>query len=55
LPGDSAREVFALPPCGATLEGPNLFGTLRSPAFTLARRLGQQLLYKWYGLRDDAS
>ncbi|MGL6109098.1 MAG: NAD(P)/FAD-dependent oxidoreductase [Rubrivivax sp.] len=51
---DAARAVFQLPIYATPLEPPNLFGTVRSPAFAPFRRLGQRVLYKWYGMRDEA-
>jgi glycine/D-amino acid oxidase-like deaminating enzyme len=50
---DVGNDVFTLPIYNAPLEYPNLFGAVRSPAFAPFRRLGQRILYKWYGMRDE--
>ena len=50
---DAGRDVFKLPIYDSPLEYPNLFGLVRSPALAPFRRLGQRVLYQWYGLRDE--
>jgi glycine/D-amino acid oxidase-like deaminating enzyme len=49
-----ADPAFQLPLYNSELEYPNLFELVRSRAFSPFRRLGQQLLYRWYHLRDEA-
>lgn len=46
--------AFQLPLYNSELEYPNLFELVRSRAFSPFRRFGQQLLYRWYHLRDEA-
>ena len=50
---DEGAAVFKLPIYDSPLEYPNLFGRLRSPVWAPFRRMGQRMLYKWYGLRDE--
>ena len=50
---DSGDAVFKLPIYDTPLEYPNMFGSLRSPAWAPFRRIGQRILYKWYWLRDE--
>jgi glycine/D-amino acid oxidase-like deaminating enzyme len=50
---DSGRAVFDLPIYATPLQHPNLFGVIRSPALAPFRRLGQEILYKWYWLKDE--
>jgi glycine/D-amino acid oxidase-like deaminating enzyme len=46
--------AFELPIYNSPLEFPNVMGVVRSPAFAPFRRMGQQVLYRWYALRDEA-
>jgi glycine/D-amino acid oxidase-like deaminating enzyme len=50
---DAGREVFELPIYAQSLPAPNLFGLISSPTLAPFRRLGQSILYQWYGLRDQ--
>jgi glycine/D-amino acid oxidase-like deaminating enzyme len=50
---DVGREVFKLPIYNAPLEYPNVLGAVRSQALAPFRRIGQRILYQWYGLRDE--
>lgn len=52
---DAGVRVFDLPIYSGELEYPNVFGVVRSQAFSPFRRLGQRILYKWYLLRDEKS
>lgn len=49
-----ADEAFRLPIYDSPLEYPNVLNAVRSRAFAPFRRLGQQVLYRWYHLRDEA-
>jgi len=53
LVADAGQAVFKLPIYDSLLQPPNLFGVLRSSALAPFRRLGQRILYKWYGLQDE--
>ena len=46
-------KVFELPIYNSVLEAPNLFNTVRSPAFAPFRRMGQRFLYHWYHMNDE--
>lgn len=46
-------SAFGLPIYAGALEYPNVFNTVRSPAFAPFRRLGQRFLYRWYWTRDE--
>lgn len=46
-------KVFELPIYNSALEAPNLFNTVRSPAFAPFRRMGQRFLYHWYHMNDE--
>ena len=46
-------KAFSLPIYGSQLEYPNVFNTVRSRAFAPFRRVGQNVLYRWYYLRDE--
>ncbi|HOE40357.1 MAG TPA: hypothetical protein PLB25_01795 [Rhodoferax sp.] len=50
---DAGQKVFQLPIYAQPLPAPNLFGLICSPALAPFRRLGQRMLYQWYGLRDQ--
>jgi glycine/D-amino acid oxidase-like deaminating enzyme len=50
---DAGKDVFKLPIYNSPLQAPNLFGVIRSPALAPFRRLGQRILYKWYGWQDE--
>lgn len=50
---DAGNAVFDLPIYNSALEYPNLFGLIRSQAFSPFRRLGQHFLYKWYWWQDE--
>lgn len=47
-------DAFELPIYDSQLEYPNVFNLVRSRAFAPFRRFGQQFLYHWYHLRDEA-
>ena len=49
---DADQSVFSLPIYNSPLPAPQLFGLIQSPALAPFRRLGQRILYQWYGLRD---
>jgi glycine/D-amino acid oxidase-like deaminating enzyme len=49
---DGDLAVFKLPIYDSPLQPPNLFGVVQSPALAPFRRLGQRILYQWWGLRD---
>ena len=46
-------RAFDLPIYQRPLEYPNVFNAVRSRGFAPFRRLGQQMLYRWYYLRDE--
>jgi glycine/D-amino acid oxidase-like deaminating enzyme len=48
-----ADPAFELPIYGSALEYPNVMNVARSRAFAPFRRLGQQMLYRWYYLQDE--
>ena len=48
-----ADPAFELPIYASPLEYPNVFDTVRSRAFAPFRRVGQNVLYRWYYLRDE--
>ena len=50
---DVGNEVFNLPIYDSPLEYPNVLGAVRSELFAPFRRFGQQVLYRWYWLRDE--
>jgi glycine/D-amino acid oxidase-like deaminating enzyme len=50
---DAGNLVFQLPIYDSPLQAPNLFGVVSSPALAPFRRLGQRILYHWWGLRDE--
>jgi glycine/D-amino acid oxidase-like deaminating enzyme len=50
---DAGRDAFRLPIYDSPLEYPNVMGAVRSELFAPFRRLGQQILYRWYWLRDE--
>ena len=50
---DAGQDVFTLPIYDSPLEYPNVLGAIRSELFAPFRRLGQQVLYRWYWLRDE--
>jgi glycine/D-amino acid oxidase-like deaminating enzyme len=50
---DAGQAVFKLPIYDSPLQAPNLFGVVRSPALAPFRRLGQRILYQWYGWQDE--
>jgi glycine/D-amino acid oxidase-like deaminating enzyme len=49
---DADQAVFKLPIYDSPLQPPNLFGVVQSPALAPFRRLGQRILYQWWGLQD---
>ena len=50
---DAGNDVFELPIYNSPLTFPNAFGLVESRAFAPFRRMGQRVLYKWYGFRDE--
>lgn len=48
-----SSKVFDLPIYQTPLEYPNAFNLVRSQALAPFRRMGQQVLYRWYHLRDE--
>jgi glycine/D-amino acid oxidase-like deaminating enzyme len=50
---DGGQAVFKLPIYDSPLQAPNLLGVVRSPALAPFRRLGQRILYQWYGWQDE--
>ena len=48
-----ADAAFQLPIYDKPLEYPNAFNAVRSRAFAPCRRIGQQVLYRWYHVRDE--
>jgi len=46
-------RAFDLPIYQRPLAYPNVFNAVRSRGFAPFRRLGQQMLYRWYYLRDE--
>lgn len=50
---DAGKAVFKLPIYDSPLQAPNLLGVVRSPALAPFRRLGQRILYQWYGWQDE--
>ena len=47
------NKVFDLPIYKMPLEYPSAFNLVRSQALAPFRRLGLQVLYRWYYLRDE--
>ncbi len=50
---DTGHEVFDLPIYNTPLTFPNAFGLVESRVFAPFRRIGQRVLYKWYGYHDE--
>ena len=50
---DKNDPAFHLPIYTSELEYPNLFGKIKSKFLAPFRRMGQAILYKWYGIKDE--
>jgi len=52
---DAGQQAVQLPIHARLSEAPKLFGSVRSPALALFRRIGQRALYRWYARQVEAA